>query len=514
MKFTKMEKNMISNSDMDRTIKDQTSFSNNIENIFTIANALYDGIYIVDRRGMIIEANKAFIDLIGVQKDELIGKCIKTIWNENIYNVEKAFIASENKNRMPIMIIVSEISNENIRMKNPKAIGLMVLEEKKSVSIITKIARRKKTVIMTGIPFFDEGGEVSFAVTVIRNISESINIKKRFEMFENDKELCIDELKCLKENQSDTDSADKTIGLEDIMNTIKQVAKTDVTVLITGETGVGKEVVAEEIYKNSVRKNNPYIKVNCAAIPEALFESELFGYEKGAFTGAGAQNKLGLFHMANNGTLLLDEIGEMPLKLQVKLLRVLQEKEFTRVGGTSPIKVDVRVIASTNQNLHEQVKKGLFREDLYYRLNVFPIKVLSLRERKEDISILSYYFISEFNKKYNKKKIMQSNAIEVLERYNWPGNVRELKNIIERLIVINDAAIITKEDVIGVLDCGVHSEHQDNENITLKEAVNLLEKNIIEKALKKYGSTYKAAKVLGITQSAVVKKAKALGIKK
>lgn len=483
--------------------------------IFHIASALGDGIYVIDKNGKITEVNKIFLEIVGVSRDKLIGEHMQTIWDEKIYKEEEAVVVLDNKDKLPSMALINGIHTKKFKTKVPKPIGLMVLEEKKEISVITRIERRKKTVIMTGVPFFDENREVEFVVTAIRDVSEFIKLKERLETLESDKELYINELKYLRESQMKTDLVGNTLGINKIIDTIKQVANTDATILITGETGVGKEVVAREVYKNSSRKNGPYIKVNCAAIPENLLESELFGYEKGAFTGAGQKEKLGLFQMANNGTILLDEIGEMPIKLQSKLLRVLQEKEITRVGGTNPIKIDVRVIAATNQNLHDQVKKGLFREDLYYRLNVFPIKILPLRERKEDISILSNHFADKFNKKYNRNKKLEKDAIKALEHYKWPGNIRELENIIERLIVINNKFVITTEDVVNALgNEGFSDEFVFDENITLKEAVNLLEKNMIEKALKKYGSTYKAADVLGITQSAVVKKAKALGIKK
>jgi transcriptional regulator with PAS, ATPase and Fis domain len=491
-----------------------TTYKRNLIDIFAIANIVSDGIYVVDKNRLIVDVNKCFADTIGIEEAKLIGRNMQFVWDEEIYNKEEAFIVLDHKDKMPMMAMVNQIDNSKLKSKRPRAIGLMALEEKKEVSVITRIERKNKTVIMTGIPFFDESGEVLFVITVIRDVTEFIKLREKLEALENDKEIYLNELKYLRESQMQTDLVGKAEGVEKIRNIIKQVAKTDVAVLITGETGSGKEVVAREIYKNSIRKNGPYIKVNCAAIPEALLESELFGYEKGAFTGAQNKNKLGLFQMATGGTILLDEIGEMPLKLQSKLLRVLQEKEITRVGGANSIKVDVRVIAATNQNLQEQIKKGVFREDLYYRLNVFPISLLPLRERREDISILTYHFLEICSKKYNKSKNIEKRAVEALELYDWPGNVRELQNIIERLMVINDEPIIKKTDIVNTLGKGaLFSGIIDNSNLNLKEAVNSLEKDIIEKALKKYGSTYKAAAVLGIDQSTVVKKAKVLGIK-
>nr|WP_275299492.1 sigma 54-interacting transcriptional regulator [Clostridium sp. YIM B02506] len=306
----------------------------------------------------------------------------------------------------------------------------------------------------------------------------------------------------------------KDASMKRIIQLINSVAKTDATILITGETGVGKEVIATEIYKKSNRSNKAYIKINCAAIPESLLESEMFGYEKGAFTGAIKKEKLGYFELAQKGTLLLDEIGEMPMKLQSKLLRVLQEKEITRIGGTKPINLDVRIIAATNQNLEQQIKNGTFREDVYYRLNVIPIEIPPLRERKDDISILADTFLNKFNLKYNKNKKIEASVLEVLEEYNWPGNVRELENLLERLVIYGDDEIINKENINNILRKNEFSQYLvEREEITLKEAVDLLEKDIIEKTLKKYRSSRKAAKVLGVTQPTVLRKAKSLGIK-
>ncbi|PKN51498.1 MAG: DNA-binding response regulator [Deltaproteobacteria bacterium HGW-Deltaproteobacteria-13] len=232
----------------------------------------------------------------------------------------------------------------------------------------------------------------------------------------------------------------------EIFDVIKRVAQTTTTVMITGETGTGKELVAEAIHYNSPRKNNPLIKINCAAIAETLMESELFGYEKGAYTGASV-TKQGKFELAHKGTLFLDEVAEIPREMQVKLLRVIQEQEFERVGGLRTIKVDVRIIAATNQNLSRQVQAGNFREDLYYRLNVFPIEIPPLRERKEDILPLVDYFMDKFNKKLDLSVKMDSEVNEILLRYGWPGNIRELENLIERMMLLSRNNLITSAEV-------------------------------------------------------------------
>jgi transcriptional regulator with PAS, ATPase and Fis domain len=289
--------------------------------------------------------------------------------------------------------------------------------------------------------------------------------------------------------KEDENIVGESANIKKLKELIGYISKTDTTVLITGETGCGKEVFAREVHKRSNRANLPYVKVNCAAIPENLIESELFGYEKGAFTGALNKNKLGMFEVANGGTILLDEIGEMPLNLQSKLLRVLQEKEIMRIGATKSIKLDVRVIAATNQDLPP-----------------------SLRERRDDISLLAYRFLEKFNIKYGKEKSFDNTAMQALEFYEWPGNVRELENVIERLVVVGDNSYITYEDITTVLGKDKIEAGLINSKLTLKEAVDRLERELIENALRKYGSTYKAANVLGVTQPTVFRKAKALGV--
>ena len=281
-----------------------------------------------------------------------------------------------------------------------------------------------------------------------------------------------------------------------------------------GKTGVGKEVVAREIHKNSLRKNGPFIKVNCASIPESLFESEMFGYASGAFTGADNKGKPGLIELANKGTLLLDEIGELSLSSQSKLLRVLEENKVTRVGGTEPINIDVRIIAATNRDLKKEVEKGTFREDLFYRLNVIPIYVPPLRERKEDIPLLSKYFLDLYNSKYNKTKTLSHKAFELLKWYSWPGNVRQLKNLIERLVLTCPYDIITDDYISGFFGKEEIEElyNLGRGELTLDEAVSTIERQLIQNALKKYRTTRKAAKALGVSQPTIVRKCKKYGI--
>ena len=286
-------------------------------------------------------------------------------------------------------------------------------------------------------------------------------------------------------------------SMRNIFTQITKVAPTDSTVLISGESGTGKELIASGIYEHSMRKGMPFVKINCVAIPEGLLESELFGHEKGSFTGATEQKK-GKFEIADNGTIFLDEIGDMPLATQAKLLRVLQEKEFERVGGTKLIRVNIRLIAATNKNLPEMIKKGTFREDLYFRLNVFSIFLPALRDRKEDIPLISNYFLESLPKPAK----LATSALQELIGYSWPGNVRELKNILEQASILSENGIIELYHLPETL-LKQNSRSVDNLNndMALDTKLELMEKDLIIDALRKTrGIQVKAADILGINQ--------------
>lgn len=481
--------------------------------ILDVADAVSDGIYISDRNGIVVAANKSYTKITGIRPDEIIGKNMHAVLDEKYLSNEYVVLQGKNFNKNGTEN--TEKDEELYIIEKPFAICKMVLEQKKEVSIVGTLnpMKDKKTVLFVGKPYFDKEGSISHVLIIMREIEDFAELKEKLQEAEKKSKLYLKELTYLRNNQIEDDLVVKDASMEKVVQLINHVAKTDVTVLITGETGVGKEVAAKEIYKKSNRSKQPYIKVNCAAIPENLLESEMFGYEKGAFTGAGKKEKLGYFEIAQGGTLLLDEIGELPIRLQSKLLRVLQERELTRIGGTKPIHLDVRVIAATNQNLEEQIKKGTFREDLYYRINVIPIQIPPLRDRKVDIAIFAHKFLQEFNEKYNVNKEFDITAIDILEHYEWPGNVRELKNSVERLVVIGDGRIIKAKDVLSVLGKN-KSEFNliDYDNMTIKDATELIERELIDKALKKYKSSRKAAKALGVTQPTVLRKAKALGI--
>lgn len=301
----------------------------------------------------------------------------------------------------------------------------------------------------------------------------------------------------------------------EIISIAQRIAKSDVPVLITGESGVGKELLSELIHNNSNRKKEPFIKINCAAIPDNLKESEFFGYEPGSFTGASKLGKKGFIEASRNGTLFMDEVAEMPLSMQSTLLRVMQDGMFVRVGGYNEIRSNARIICATNRNLEELIKNGLFRNDLYFRLSVIPVKIPSLRERCEDIPLLSLYFLDYFNKQYNTHKKFSKDVIIQLSSLEWVGNVRELKNSIERMVLISLNDIITKDDLqyIGSIVSKNNYTYFASQEITdnsidrpLKELVEEYELNIIRKSVNKYGSIRKAAKILEVTPSTLSRK--------
>lgn len=313
--------------------------------------------------------------------------------------------------------------------------------------------------------------------------------------------------------------------MQNVLNDIMNVSKYDCNVLIYGETGVGKEKVANLIQKNSDRKMQPFVKINCGAISPSLIESEFFGYEKGAFTGANTSGKKGYFETANNGVIFLDEIGELPLEMQAKLLRAIQDGEFYRVGGTTPIKTNVRILSATNRELEKLVEEGNFRRDLYYRLNVVPIKIPNLRDRSDDIPALVNHFLSKYSRKFGTSRGIVDSAMDYLKQLPWPGNVRELENVVQRLIISAKGEDITLMDVMKethseIFEGGVFGDGEENDvngvaggvQIDLQQAVDEYEKGLIKYACEKYGSTRKAAKAIGISQTQLVRKKKKYAI--
>ena len=346
----------------------------------------------------------------------------------------------------------------------------------------------------------DLDDDVRLLSIVSSMIARAVQLRQRSE---EEKQRLLDENSRLQNELKAKFQPDNMVGnsqaMQEVFDLMSQVSGSDATVLIRGESGTGKELVAQAIHYNSLRADKPFIKVNCAALPESVIESELFGHEKGAFTGA-MNTRKGRFEMADGGTIFLDEIGEISPMTQVKLLRVLQEREIERVGGSETIKVNVRILAATNRNLEEEIEKNTFREDLYYRLNVFPIHIPPMRERKTDLMLLADFFTEKYSKKNRKHiKRISSSAIDLIMSYHWPGNVRELENCIERAVLLSTDQVIHAYHLPPSLQS---AESSDTGIVsTLQEAVDNLEKELISEALKSNrGNMAKAARKLGITE--------------
>lgn len=454
------------------------------EELNAIIESSFDGLYITDGQGVTLRLNKAFEKITGVSKEEFMGR--------NVKDIEKEGIVSE-------------------------SVSSLVLQKKEPVTIIQETKTGKMT-LATGNPVFDKNGNIIRIVSNVRDITELNRLKQKLEQIEGLNRHYANELKNLRMQYKGCDFfVTKSNRMRNLLETVVRLAQVESTILITGETGTGKELIAETIHKNSPRHDKTFLKVNCGAIPSNLLESELFGYEAGSFTGARKEGKAGYFELANGGTLFLDEIGDLPLELQVKLLRVLQSREIMRIGGTAPLKIDVRIIAATNRDLRKMVETKEFREDLYYRLNVIPIEIPPLRERKEDIPSLVMHFMERFNQKYKLNKQIAPEVIDAFMKLKWPGNVRELENIIERLIVITPQDTIELDDLPSYLGTSVVPDGANiivKQIVPLKEAVECVEKQIIQKAYKKYRTTRQMARELKVDASTIVRKAAKYGINK
>ena len=376
-----------------------------------------------------------------------------------------------------------------------------------------------KNLDVRGAEGYIEGYD-SFDVEIVEEIAEYFENATFVKVEKNEPEEYINPYnRSLVEKTRTEDFVFNSKAMKVVLDEILKVSRYDCNVIIFGETGVGKEKVANLIQKNSDRKMQPFVKINCGAISPNLIESEFFGYEKGAFTGANASGKKGYFEIANNGVMFLDEIGELPLEMQAKLLRVIQDGEFYRVGGTTPVKTNVRIISATNRDLEKFVEEGRFRRDLYYRLNVVPIRIPRLCDRPEDIPVLVNHFLTKYAEKFGTSRQINESAMDYLKQLPWQGNIRELENSVQRLIISSKSENITLMDVMrethgeifgGAM--GLSGEEAEEENpepeLNLQTAVDEYERGLIKYACEKYGSTRKAAKAIGISQTQLVRKKK------
>ncbi|NPB07281.1 MAG: GAF domain-containing protein [Aquificae bacterium] len=395
-----------------------------------------------------------------------------------------------------IPVVIPRVKESNL-FANKTGIGKFLSPDAYALAVPVKVGSEIKGVLTVFKEFESEESVEKFLETlsIIGNtlglffkLSEKLEEERM--RWEEEKRMLTMEL---RERYSLRGILGKSKAIKNLVELVQKIARTDSTVLILGESGTGKSLVAKAIHYESPRRDGPFITVNCAAIPESLLEAELFGYEKGAFTGAYSSKK-GKFELADGGTLFLDEIGDLPLSLQAKLLRALQEKEIEPLGSEKTVKVDVRIVAATNKDLRKLVKEGKFREDLYYRLNVVELRVPPLRERREDVPLLIEYYLRQFNEKYQKRVRISPKAMKLLLEYHWPGNVRELANLVERLVILSDGEV-------GPEDLPEHVKKRDEApRGELPKLIEETEKQKIIEALEKTGYVKsRAAKLLGYT---------------
>jgi len=437
-----------------------------------------DAVFVTDKFGKVIVANFGTARFMGHTAEDLIGMNVKDLVKEGSYDWSPTAKAIETRS----------VVSGNVR--NNCGVQFMA----------------------TSKPLLDEKGEI---IMIITNARDKDLIDQYIAALEKERTTA-KRYKNAVEYLSDVDLENKepvaeSPQMRQIIKTSNIIARTDSTVMLIGETGTGKEVIARHIHRNSLRSKEPFIPVNCAAIPHELLESEFFGYVRGAFTGANPQGKPGLFEIADKGTLFLDEIAELPLAMQSKLLRVLESSEVQRLGGTNIYYANVRFIAATNRDLKAMISQNLFRSDLYYRLNVIPINLPPLKERPEDILALAHKFLKELNRKYALKKIFSTQATQAFLNYSWPGNVRELRNVIERLLITSTG------DILNFMDDSLVSnkkrlESEDGEILiayqgTLKSVIKVVEKNYINQMLAECGGRVgEAARRLGIHRTILYRK--------
>ncbi len=449
-----------------------------LEELQEIIEGSFDGIMVTDGDGKVLLVNQSYVRNTNIQKDELLGHNVRELINP-------------------------------VWMKN--SVVLLAIEQGRPVTM-HHTTRHGKNIIVTGTPIFQEDGTIKRVVVNTRDMSEIYALKEELDDARKMERIYFDQLNAEKSGESHGIVVINRV-MEEIFSLAKKVGDFNTTILISGESGVGKDVLARFIHDNSMlRRNKPFIAVNCGSIPESLLESELFGYAEGAFTGAAKGGKEGLIEAANGGTLLLDEIGEMSLNLQVKLLRALESRTINRVGSTEYIPVDIRVIAASNKDLREMVASGDFREDLYYRLNVITIDIPPLRERKEEIMPLALGFLNQFNKQYGQNKRLTYEVLEELKMNSWKGNIRQLKNVIENMVVVSNNEYLQISDLPWFRDTKREDPCSPGESKSFKELVDDYEKFILERAKSQYGSSRKMSKALKIDQSTIIRKLKKYGI--
>lgn len=471
-------------SDLETIVNELETVKELNRDLQAIIESSADGIFVCDGDANVLRVNRAYDEITGLDTSGFYGKNMRDLVADGTYS---------------------------------QSTTLLVLEKNAPVNLVQK-TNTGKSLLVSAKPVYDEIGKITRVVSSVRDITELYNLEMKIQEAERmseefRKELDSIRIKSFKNIEGMIFSSD---SINNLVDTAIRLARVDSTIMITGESGTGKDMIAGIIHKNSSRSRGPFVRVNCGAIPQGLIESELFGYEDGAFTGARRGGKPGYFELADGGTILLDEIGELPYDLQAKLLRVIQSRELTRIGGQRERKIDVRIIAATNRDLLEMVNEKRFREDLYYRLEVIPLNVPPLRERKEDIPFLASYFLKLFNESFGMSKRFSSDLVDRLIEYSWPGNIRELKNLVERMVVMCPDEVITVKDlpmnICDELKCHNQTGIYVHSIMPVKEALESVERQLIERAFKEYTSTRKMAKFLKISAPSIVRKAAKYGI--
>lgn len=443
-----------------------------------ILDSMHDGILIVDKMGKIKYVNKASLKFNDVTKEEFLGK--------NVEDLEKA------------------------NYFKPSA-SLLALKSGKIESIIQNVKNSKKLMVFA-YPIYGINNKITHVLTVSSDVTEHLNLRQQLE----EKQDIINYYSRYLMNDSNIKDhlGPKFISnkMEKVQFLLSKVSNTDINVLFTGESGVGKTFFARRIHENSSRSKRPFIIINCSTIPESLLESELFGYESGTFTGASHKGKIGLFEAADGGTILLDEIGELPLLAQIKLLQVIQDREIRRIGSDKAIPVDFRLITATNQNLKSMIQLKTFREDLYYRLSGLEVRIPALRERPEDIPYSVFYFLNEYNRKHLKNKTFSQHILDMFQVYPWSGNMRELEHVIECACIISEYDMIIVDDLpedLKFLDSISSLQAKYCQEIpSLSKALEIVESDLVRRAYEKYHNSYKVAEILQISQASAWRKIK------
>jgi PAS domain S-box-containing protein len=473
----------LSAPDLEEMARQMRAFQDLTRELDAIIDSSSDGLWICDAEARVIRINPASERINNIKASEVVGKNMRELLEEGFIDRSAALEAITTKK------VVSQLQN-----------------------------REGRKLISTGTPVLDANGEVIRVVVSERDITEIDNLQRELE----EQEALRDQFRnhMLELQQADVASKSVVARSPLMVNALKQALKVSAvnsTVLILGESGVGKGLIAELIHKNSTRADKPLIEINCGAIPESLIESELFGYEKGAFTGAQATGKPGYLELADGGILFLDEIAELPQSAQVKLLRFLENGKVIRLGGTKARHLDVRILAATHRNLDEMVRQGSFRLDLYYRLNVIPISVPALRERRDCILPLVRHYLEVFGARDSIRKRLTRAASDALLAYEYPGNVRQLMNICERLVVMTETDLIDVKDLPAEISAGTGKPAAVagvwQEDVPLQDALDQLEKAVLEKTLAKHRNQTRMAEILGVNQSTIARKLRKYGLK-